>query len=46
MPVDHHVPGVAALIEPFRFVPNWRIDDVMVSYASDSGGRRPAFRSI
>jgi 50S ribosomal protein L16 3-hydroxylase len=36
--VDHHVPEVAALIEPFRFVPNWRIDDVMVSYASDGGG--------
>ncbi len=27
--VDHHVPDVAALIEPFRFVPDWRIDDVM-----------------
>jgi 50S ribosomal protein L16 3-hydroxylase len=36
--VDHHVPEVAALIAPFRFVPNWRIDDVMVSYASDGGG--------
>lgn len=36
--VDHHVPAVAALIAPFRFVPNWRIDDVMVSYASDGGG--------
>lgn len=36
--VDHHVPDVAALIEPFRFVPDWRIDDVMVSYASDGGG--------
>ena len=36
--VDHHVPEVAALIEPFRFVPNWRIDDVMVSYAVDGGG--------
>lgn len=36
--VDHHAPEVAALIEPFRFVPNWRIDDVMVSYASDGGG--------
>ena len=35
---DHHIPDVAALIEPFRFVPNWRIDDVMVSYASDGGG--------
>ncbi len=36
--VDHHVPAVAALIEPFRFVPNWRIDDIMVSYAVDGGG--------
>ncbi len=41
--VDHHVPEVAALIDPFRFVPNWRIDDVMVSYASDGGGVGPHF---
>lgn len=36
--VDHHVPEVAALLEPFRFIPNWRVDDVMVSYAVDGGG--------
>jgi 50S ribosomal protein L16 3-hydroxylase len=36
--VDTHVPDVAALLAPFRFIPNWRIDDVMVSYASDGGG--------
>lgn len=36
--VDHHVPDVAALLDAFRFIPNWRIDDVMVSYASDGGG--------
>ncbi len=36
--VDHYVPDVAELIAPFRFVPNWRIDDVMVSYATDGGG--------
>ena len=41
--VDHFVPEVAALIEPFRFIPNWRIDDVMVSYASDGGGVGPHF---
>ena len=41
--VDHHIPEVAALIEPFRFVPNWRIDDVMVSTASDGGGVGPHF---
>ena len=39
--VDHQVPDVAALIEPFRFVPDWRIDDVMVSLASDGGGVGP-----
>ncbi|MGV3556408.1 MAG: JmjC domain-containing protein [Croceibacterium sp.] len=36
--VDHHVPAVAALLEAFRFIPDWRIDDVMVSYADDGGG--------
>ncbi len=36
--VDHHVPAVAALLEPFRFVPDWRIDDVMVSFAANGGG--------
>lgn len=41
--VDHHVPDVAALIEPFRFIPSWRIDDVMVSYATDGGGVGPHF---
>ncbi len=41
--VDQYVPDVAALIEPFRFIPNWRIDDVMVSYASDGGGVGPHF---
>lgn len=40
---EHHVPEVAALIEPFRFVPDWRIDDVMVSYATDGGGVGPHF---
>ena len=36
--VDHAVPAVATLLDAFRFLPNWRIDDVMVSYASDGGG--------
>lgn len=41
--VDHHVPALAALLAPFRFIPNWRIDDVMVSYAVDGGGVGPHF---
>jgi 50S ribosomal protein L16 3-hydroxylase len=41
--VDQFVPEVAALLQPFRFIPNWRIDDVMVSYATDGGGVGPHF---
>jgi 50S ribosomal protein L16 3-hydroxylase len=41
--VDQFVPAVAALIEPFRFVPDWRIDDVMVSIAARGGGVGPHF---
>jgi 50S ribosomal protein L16 3-hydroxylase len=41
--VDHYDADVAALIAPFRFIPDWRIDDVMVSYAMDGGGVGPHF---
>ncbi len=36
--VDHHIPNVSSLLNAFRFIPNWRIDDVMVSYANTGGG--------
>lgn len=36
--VDRLVPAVADLLEHFRFLPNWRLDDVMVSYAPLGGG--------
>lgn len=39
--VDKHVPAVSRLLDPFRFIPNWRIDDVMVSYAADGGSVGP-----
>ena len=39
--VDKHVPAAARLLEPFRFIPNWRIDDLMVSYAADGGSVGP-----
>jgi 50S ribosomal protein L16 3-hydroxylase len=41
--VNHYIPNVADLIPPFRFIPDWRIDDVMVSYATDGGGVGPHF---
>ncbi|WP_404441158.1 JmjC domain-containing protein [Stutzerimonas chloritidismutans] len=41
--VDQLVPEVAELVEHFRFLPNWRIDDVMVSFAAPGGGVGPHF---
>lgn len=41
--VDQYLPDVAALREHFAFLPRWRLDDVMVSYASDGGGVGPHF---
>ena len=41
--VNHYVPEVAALLPQFRFVPDWRIDDVMISFATTGGGVGPHF---
>lgn len=35
--VDHYLPPLADLLDHFSFVPEWRIDDVMVSYAVPGG---------
>ena len=43
--VDLHHDGVHALMQQFRFVPDARLDDVMVSYATDGGGVGPHFDS-
>ena len=39
--VDLHVPAARELLERFRFVPDARLDDLMLSYASDGGGVGP-----
>lgn len=39
--VDHWDEHVNALLNEFRFMPNWRIDDVMVSFATPGGGVGP-----
>jgi 50S ribosomal protein L16 3-hydroxylase len=36
--VDKWDADVARLLEPFSFLPSWRVDDVMVSYAEEGGG--------
>ena len=35
--VERLIPEVGALLDHFRFLPDWRIDDVMVSYAPTHG---------
>lgn len=41
--VDQFVPEVAELLEHFRFLPSWRIDDVMISFAAPGGGVGPHY---
>ncbi len=31
--VEKYLPGLADYLRPFQFIPNWRIDDLMISYA-------------
>lgn len=35
--VDRFVPSVHALLDEFSFIPFWRMDDIMISYAVDEG---------
>jgi 50S ribosomal protein L16 3-hydroxylase len=39
--LDLHVPAAHQMLRQFRFVPDARLDDLMVSWASDGGGVGP-----
>lgn len=39
--VNRHIPEVADVLDRFRLIPNWRVDDVMVSYATTGGSVGP-----
>lgn len=41
--VDQWIPEAADLLEHFRFIPSWRIDDLMISYAVDGGSVGPHY---
>lgn len=41
--LDHWVPEIADLLEHFRFIPNWRLDDIMASYAPKGGSVGPHY---
>lgn len=38
---NQHVPELALLLDSFNFIPNWRVDDIMVSYAVEHGSVGP-----
>ncbi|MGA9853369.1 MAG: cupin domain-containing protein [Gammaproteobacteria bacterium] len=38
---DKHLPVLAEFLAYFSFIPNWRIDDLMISYAADGGSVGP-----
>jgi 50S ribosomal protein L16 3-hydroxylase len=38
---EKHLPELCELIHPFRFIPDWRVDDLMISYAVDQGSVGP-----
>lgn len=39
--LDNFSEEAAELIEPFRFLPHWRLDDLMVSFATEGGSVGP-----
>lgn len=39
--VDKHLPAMRKLFEQVPFVPDWRIDDLMISFAAPGGGVGP-----
>lgn len=41
--VDQWHDGVRQMLQEFDFIPRWRIDDIMISFASDGGGVGPHF---
>ncbi|MFC4275158.1 cupin domain-containing protein [Achromobacter aloeverae] len=43
--VDLHDDAAAALMQQFRFIPDARLDDIMISIATDGGGVGPHFDS-
>ncbi|WP_444901666.1 JmjC domain-containing protein [Microbulbifer sp. SSSA007] len=41
--VDQWMSEIAELKDFFRFIPDWRLDDVMISYAADKGSVGPHY---
>ena len=39
--IDKLLPDFVQYVQPFRFIPDWRIDDLMISYAPEGGSVGP-----
>jgi len=39
--VEKHIPQTRALLKKFQFIPDWRVDDLMISYAPHGGSVGP-----
>ncbi|MEN9848220.1 MAG: hypothetical protein RL368_960 [Pseudomonadota bacterium] len=39
--MNRHVPEIADILDLFNFVPSWRVDDLMISYAPQHGSVGP-----
>lgn len=39
--VEKHLPELAWIVDRFRFIPEWRVDDLMISYAPQGGSVGP-----
>jgi 50S ribosomal protein L16 3-hydroxylase len=41
--VDHYLTEVSLLLDSFDFLPGWRLEDIMISYAAEGGSVGPHF---
>ncbi|NOY67374.1 MAG: cupin domain-containing protein [Gammaproteobacteria bacterium] len=39
--VEKHIPELTGITDLFNFIPHWRLDDLMISYAPDKGSVGP-----
>lgn len=39
--IEKHLPDFINYVQPFRFIPDWRIDDLMISFAPTGGSVGP-----
>jgi len=41
--LEKYLPQLSWIVDRFRFIPEWRLDDLMISYAADAGSVGPHF---